>query len=123
MNPKCRGCAGLLEADWVACPHCGRPVSGKVSNDQLVQIVVKLATGLVDVGLLQAEADAEKKGDHTRAAQLAVARTMTKELLPMLADAVTTYTFQHQALAGDSHGTTDPALGEVRRLGPGKSAA
>ena len=99
MNDGCEGCGRTLDSDWVACPYCGRPVSGKVSSEKLIRIITKVGSGLLEAGLLQAEADAEQKGDSTRAAQIAIARTLAKDVAPKIADAVTTYVYQKKVLS------------------------
>jgi hypothetical protein len=98
MTETCESCNAPLEADWVACPHCGRPTSGKAGTEKLVRIVTKVGIDLLEAGLLQAEAGAEEEGNKTRAAQIALARNLAKDIAPKIADAVTTYLYQKQTL-------------------------
>jgi hypothetical protein len=100
MNPKCEGCESPLEAGWVACPHCGRPVAGKESSEKLVRLVTQVGIDLLEAGLLQAESKAEENGETGRAAQLALARNLAKDVAPKIADAVTTYIYQRKTLEG-----------------------
>jgi hypothetical protein len=102
MGSDCEGCGGSLEKDWVACPHCGRPVSGQAGTEKLVRVITKVGVDLLEAGLLQAEADAEEKGNKTRAAQIAIARNLAKDVAPKIADAVTTYVYQKKVLDEDS---------------------
>jgi hypothetical protein len=109
MTEKCEHCEVSLEADWVACPHCGRPVSGKAGTEKLVRIVTKVGIDLLEAGLLQAEAGAEKEGNKTRAAQIALARNLAKDIAPKIADAVTTYLYQKQTLDRMDAASSAPA--------------
>jgi hypothetical protein len=103
MIARCSGCDAALEPEWVACPHCGRPVDGHASVDKIVPIVAKVSAGILEAGLLQAESDAEEMGERTRAAQLAILRGLSKEVIPLVADAVLTYSFQRRLLAHQGH--------------------
>ena len=98
MPAHCEGCEASLEGDWVACPHCGRPVSGQVGTEKLVRVITQVGVDLLEVGLLEAEANAKEKGDATRAEQLAIARNLAKDIGPKIADAVTTLVYQKQVL-------------------------
>lgn len=100
MKGSCEGCHGSLEVDWVACPHCGRPVSGKAGTERLVRLVTQVGVDLLEAGLLQAEASAGEKGNKTRAAQIAIARNLAKDVAPKIADVVTTYLYQRNRLNG-----------------------
>jgi hypothetical protein len=108
MSERCEGCAAALESEWVACPFCGRPVSGKASSEKLVRIVTKVGVDLLEAGLMEAEANAEEKGNKSQAAKLALARNLAKETAPKIADAVTTYVYQRQALMKSSHSKKSP---------------
>jgi hypothetical protein len=115
MSDICEGCDSSLDRTWVACPYCGRPVSGKAGSEKLIRIITKVGSGLLEAGLLQAEASAEEKGDSTRAAQIALARNLAKDIAPKIADAVTTYVYQRQVLSEDPDtkrdaGTKKPVL-------------
>jgi hypothetical protein len=99
MSGKCDACENPLESAWVACPYCGRPVSGKAGSEKLVRIVTKVGVDLLEAGLLEAEASAEEKGNKTRAAQIALARNLATEIAPKIADAVTTYVYQKQTIS------------------------
>jgi uncharacterized Zn finger protein (UPF0148 family) len=98
MSAKCEGCEAPLEAGWVACPHCGRPTAGKESSEKLVRLVTQVGIDLLEAGLQQAEAKAEENGEKARAAQLALARNLAKDVAPKIADAVTTYLYQRKTL-------------------------
>jgi uncharacterized Zn finger protein (UPF0148 family) len=103
MNLKCEGCGAVLEAGWVACPHCGRPAAGKESSEKLVRLVTQVGIDLLEAALVQAETKAEENGEKARAAQIALARNLAKEVAPKIADAVTTYIYQRKTLvAADS---------------------
>jgi|SRR5580698_11323323 hypothetical protein len=110
MSGTCGACDGSLESDWVACPHCGRPTSGKAGTEKLVRIATKVGIDLLEAGLLEAEAGAEEDGNTTRAAQYALVRNLAKEIAPKIADAVTTYAYQRKVLDGGS---------DLKRLAPG----
>jgi hypothetical protein len=99
MSESCENCGVALEVGWVACPHCGRPVAGKAGTEKLVRLVTKVGIDLLEAGLLEAEAGAEKEGNKTRAAQIALARNLAKDIAPKIADAVTTYMYQKQSLS------------------------
>jgi|SRR5580693_2241065 hypothetical protein len=109
MSAICEGCEAPVEPAWVACPHCGRPVSGQVGTEKLVRVLTQVGVDLLEVGLLEAEANAKEKGDSTRAEQLAVARNLAKDVGPKIADAVTTLVYQKQVL-GDSARTKGPPM-------------
>jgi hypothetical protein len=115
MSMRCPACEAGLEAEWVACPRCGRPVEGHSSLEKLVPIVAKVGLGLVETGLLQAEADAEESGERTRAAQIAVMRGLAKDVIPFVADAVLTYSFQRRRLAHDGRGGNGHTMDVPRR--------
>jgi hypothetical protein len=115
MSMRCSACEAVLEAEWVACPHCGRPVDGHSSLEKIVPIVAKVGLGLLETGLLQAEADAEEAGEQTRAAQLAVMRGLAKDVVPLVADAVLTYSFQRRLLANGGPGGSGHAMDVQRR--------
>jgi hypothetical protein len=102
MSATCPSCHADLEAEWVACPHCGRPVAGQVDSEKLVRLVTKVGMDLLEVGLLEAESGATKKGNPTRAQQFAIARNLAKDVAPKIADAVTTYVYQKKVLNGGS---------------------
>jgi hypothetical protein len=100
MALKCTSCGRSLEADWVACPKCGMPVTRGSSEAEAVSYaaIAGLATKLVgaglELGLLRAEAQAEKMGDGDRAEKIAVARRLAKELWPIVSDVLTRYMAQ-----------------------------
>jgi hypothetical protein len=98
MAAECEGCGRTLEAEWVACPHCGRPASGRAGTEKLVRLVTKVGVDLLDVGLLQAEANAEEQGDRARAAQIALVRNLAKDIAPKIEDVVITYVYQRRVL-------------------------
>ncbi|MCI4326032.1 MAG: hypothetical protein L3K16_00095 [Thermoplasmata archaeon] len=98
MPATCEGCEAPLDPSWVACPHCGRPVSGQLGTEKLVRVITQVGVDLLEVGLLEAEANAKEKGDTTRAEQLAIARNLAKDVGPKIADAVTTLVYQKQVL-------------------------
>jgi|HubBroStandDraft_1064217.scaffolds.fasta_scaffold50114_2 hypothetical protein len=108
MTGTCENCEVALEADWVACPHCGRPVSGNAGTEKLVRIVTRVGIDLLEAGLLQAEAGAEEEGNKPKAAQIALARNLAKDIAPKIADAVTTYLYQKQRLSVESSADFPP---------------
>lgn len=119
--PPCEGCDGPLEAAWVACPHCGRPTSGTVGTEKLVRVVTKVSIDLLEAGLLQAEANALEDGNTTRAAQIAIARNLAKDVGPRIADAVTTMAYQQKVL-GASKSPPPVETGKVPAVRSGKHA-
>jgi hypothetical protein len=121
MSGTCEACEGSLEDDWVACPHCGRPVSGKAGSEKLVRIVTEVGINLLEAGLLQAEAGAEKEGDKARAAQIALARNLAKDIAPKIADAVTTYVYQKKTLDNPASDKPVPATKPASEKGSKRS--
>jgi hypothetical protein len=116
MSGSCEGCEGMLEPGWVACPHCGRPVAGKPSSEKLVRLVTKVGVDLLEAGLVEAENAAQEEGDRTKAARIALARNLAKDVAPKIADAVTTYLYQRQVIDRTSPATKGPpALKGSRR--------
>lgn len=104
MKSNCEGCTSSLEPNWVACPYCGRPTSGKAGTEKLVRLVTKVGVDLLEAGLLQAEAGAAEEGNKARAAQIAIARNLAKDVAPKIADAATTFVYQRTILTGGSDG-------------------
>jgi uncharacterized Zn finger protein (UPF0148 family) len=104
MAARCEGCGSALEGGWVACPHCGRPTAGKESSEKLVRVVTQVGIDLLEAALLEAESKAEEKGENARAAQLALARNLAKDVAPKIADAVTTYLYQRRVLESNGEG-------------------
>jgi hypothetical protein len=93
----------------VACPYCGRPTSGKVGTEKLVRMITKVGVDVLEVGLMQAEATATEKGNTTRAAQIALARNLAKEVAPKIADVVTTYAYQKRVLSEETPSKKSPS--------------
>jgi hypothetical protein len=114
MSDTCEGCEATLQNEWVACPFCGRPVSGKASSEKLVRIITKVGVDLLEAGLIEAEANAEEDGNKGRAAQIALARNLAKDVAPKIADAVTTYVYQKQTLNKASSSKKVPSLKSAR---------
>jgi hypothetical protein len=98
MSPRCESCGGDLEVGWIACPNCGRPVAPRGGSDKLVRVVTKVGIELLEAGLVEAQASAEEKGNATRAAQIALARNLAREVAPKIADAVATYLYQKEQI-------------------------
>jgi hypothetical protein len=112
MIAECGSCRGRLEPGWVACPHCGRPAAARGGADKLVRVVTKVGIDLLEAGLIEAQASAEEKGNSTRAAQIALARNLAKEVAPKVADAVATYLYQKELI--EKKGVPPPALSAGR---------
>jgi uncharacterized Zn finger protein (UPF0148 family) len=98
MSEHCKGCGAALESGWVACPHCGRPVEGLAGSEKLVGVITKVGVDLLEAGLIRAEEKATKNGEPARAAQIALARNLAKDVAPKIADAVTTYLYQRRMI-------------------------
>jgi hypothetical protein len=75
----------------MSCPYCGERIAKKSSEaarEMTVQIVSKVISGLIEAGLLQAEARAREKGKDTQADQIAIARKIAKDLAPLISEAL-----------------------------------
>jgi len=91
MRRACDVCENLLDPEWVACPYCGRPVPGQVGPEKLVRVITKVGVDVLEVGVMEAEASANGRGNTTRAALFAPARNFVKKVASKIPDVVTTY--------------------------------
>jgi DNA-directed RNA polymerase subunit RPC12/RpoP len=91
MAAKCANCGESLDEEWMTCPYCGKRVMGRsnaAAREMTVQIVSKVISGLIEAGLLQAEAKAREKGRDTQAEQIVIARNIAKDLAPLISEAI-----------------------------------
>jgi uncharacterized Zn finger protein (UPF0148 family) len=97
MARKCANCAAPLEEGWIACPHCGRSVRGATTDHVVLKVASKIIPPLLEAGLKRAQSSAEKRGWQSQAELLALTRQLSRELSPLILEAVAAYSTQRSS--------------------------